>query len=761
MPGNNRRPLPGNEQPGSMQDTGLQPSRLFAAIVAGVVAGAVTIAAEISLAVLIFSGELSGFVSNGIGLLLAGSFAATMVTGIASSYPGMVSPNQDVPAAVVAVMAGAILAPLAATATPEEVYATVVAVIVLSSVLTGVVFLVNGYFRLGGLFRFLPHPVVGGFLAGTGWLLTAGGLSAMAGVSPGLGEVAVLLDGDTWPRWLPGAAFAVALILVLKRYDHYLVMPAMILAAGGLFYLVVLALGVPPREVLEQGWLLGPFPEGGLWQPWSPDMFHEVQWSAIVDQAGNLAAIVIVSTLALLLNAGGLELTVKRDIELDRELKSAGLGSVASGMAGGIISYPALALSALGYRIGGSSRLIPLVVAAMLGLVLYFGPDMLSWTPKLVFGGLLMFLGLSLLEEWVLRAWRRLPLLDFLILVVIVLVIAAVGFLQGVALGAGLAMILFVVSYSRTEVVSRAFSGRHYRSRVIRRDAHQQLLRREADTIHVFQLQGFIFFGTGNKLLSEVRQRIEASDAPPLRFAVLDFKHVTGLDSTALMSFTKLKQLAETRGVTLVFCNTSTRSATGRRRGGVSGLLAQLDDQATSERDRTLRDLPDLDYALEWCEHQVLLKAGADPNDGAEPLLDHLRSLLPGDDTVDVLLEYFERLEVGVGYHLMHQGDPPDALYYVESGQVTLQLESPGRDPIRLETIRGGRIVGEIGFFTNRPRLANVVTDEPSTIYRLTQKKLHEMEDNDPESAHAFQQSVIRILSDRLAQLNEVLRVHA
>jgi SulP family sulfate permease len=141
--------------------TKIQPSQLLAVLIAGLVVGMITASAEISLAVLIFSGELAGFVSRGIGLFLAGSFIATIITGLTSSYPGMISPNEDVPAAIMAVVAAGIAASMSASATPDEMYLTVVAAIIVTSLLTGLALMFQGYFKLGALFRFLPYPVVG------------------------------------------------------------------------------------------------------------------------------------------------------------------------------------------------------------------------------------------------------------------------------------------------------------------------------------------------------------------------------------------------------------------------------------------------------------------------------------------------------------------------------------------------------------------------------------------------------------------------
>jgi SulP family sulfate permease len=726
------------------------PSQLLAVLAAGLVVGIITASVEISLAVLIFSGDLAGFVSSGIGLFLFGSLIATIVTGLTSSYAGVISVNQDVPAAIVAVMATGIASSMSTSATPDEMYLSVVAAIIVTSLLTGLVFMFQGYFKLGALFRFLPYPVVGGFLAGTGWLLVSGGLTVMTGILSGFGQLAALFQQDILLRWVPGAIFAIAMLLILNRFNHFLIMPGMILGAVGLFHLFVLFLNVPIGQVSDQGWLLGPFPAGGLWQPFSPSTLFNMEWFAIFAQAGNIAAIITVSTIALLLNTSGLELMVKRDIQLDRELQANGLGTLGSGLVGGLVSYSALSLSILGNRIGGSSRLVSLVVAAVLGVILYFGPNILSWTPKMVFGGLLMFLGLSLLDEWVYQAWFKFSRIDYLIIITILIVIAAVGFLQGVVLGVVLAVVLFVVNYSRVSVIKHAFSGANYQSRVTRRRAHRQILEQKGNEIYILQLQSFIFFGTANNLLNQVRQRIEATDSPRLRFVVLDFRQVTGLDSTAMLSFAKMIQLAQTQQITLVFTTPSVESALFGQDNSVSKFFAQL---GNVEQVETVRIFPDLDRGLEWCENQLLLAAGINLNDDQESLPAQLRSLLPDVTNLDNLLKYFERLEVDTGYYLMKQGAPPEDLYFIESGQVTAQLEFPDRSPVRLETMRGGRVVGEIGFYLNKPRTAAVIADEPSTIYRLSMQTMKQMEQNDPEAATVFHQGIIRLVSERLTHL--------
>src|SRR5215213_6798932 len=158
-------------------------------LTAGAVAGLLNVAVLVSLAALIFSGRLAGFVANGIGLLLVGTCLMNIVLALLSSRPAMVGTVQDAPAVVVALIAANIAANLPTGSAGATTYATVVAAIALTTLICGATFLLLGQFRLGSLVRYLPYPVVGGFLAGTGWLLLLGGLSIMTDVASELGEL--------------------------------------------------------------------------------------------------------------------------------------------------------------------------------------------------------------------------------------------------------------------------------------------------------------------------------------------------------------------------------------------------------------------------------------------------------------------------------------------------------------------------------------------------------------------------------------------
>ena len=712
----------------------LRPSRLVPALVSGVLNGALEVALAVSFAALVFSGDLSPHLSRGIGLALFSAMAGIALVALLSSFRASLSANQDVPAAIVALAAAAV----AAAAAPAAQFATVAVVIALTTLTAGLLFLFLGLFRLTGLVRFLPYPVIGGFLAGTGWLLVIGGIGMMAGRSHALAGFGDLLAMPALVRWLPGVLAGALILLLAGRVRHYLFLPAAILGVLLLFYAVAFLRGASLAELSAGGWLLGPFPAGGLWQPIGRAEWSQADWSAVWPQLPNLLAAVGISAIALLLNATGLELSLRRDLDLNREMRAAGWANLVAGLGGGFVSYHALSLTMLNARLGAKGRLSSLVVAAVVAVALLFGGAALGLLPKLIFGALLAYLGLSFLWEWVVVAARRLPRIDYAIVVGILVIIAGVGFLQGVVVGVIAAVVMFVVSYSRSSVVKHELDGRSFASRVTRSSQARALLADVGEQAYYLQLQGFIFFGTAYGLLEAVRARVRRVET---RHVVLDFRQVIGLDSTALLSFDKMRQLAHDSGFSLTF----------------AGLRPALREQFAQGGLREVPDVlvfaPDLDRAAEWVEDQLCL-ASAPPDERS--LDDYLQAIVPGQATTR-LVGYLARRETAPGATLIRQGDEPDLIYFIESGQVTAQLEQPGRAPLRLETMRGGRTVGELGFYLGTRRSAAVVVDRPAVIYVLTQAELARIEREDPAAAYAFHRVIVHLLGERVLHLMQAV----
>ena len=73
---------------------------------------------------------------------------------------------------------------------------------------------------------------------------------------------------------------------------------------------------------------------------------------------------------------------------------------------------------------------------------------------------------------------------------------------------------------------------------------------------------------------------------------------------------------------------------------------------------------------------------------------------------------------------------------------------------IRLRSMIGRTVVGEMGYYRSQPRTASVVADIPTTAYRLSVDRLRRMESEQPEIAAAFHTMIVRVLADRLSFAN-------
>jgi SulP family sulfate permease len=712
----------------------------------GLAGGAIILPLVISFAILIFSGELSPFAARGIGLVLFGGLIMQLIIALTSSVPGLTGGPQDSPAAVLGLAALTIVARMEGAA-PEAKFITIVVMVILTSVVSGLFFVCVGSFKLSRFVRFMPYPVVGGFVAGTGLLLAQGALGVMTGKPPGLANLNILFRPENLLLWIPGILFGAIMLIASRRSKHFLMYPALLTGAVAVFYLVIWISGYTIDQVREMGLLLGPFPEGALWTPLDLSLLADVDWGLIASQASNIAAVALISLVALLLNASALELIAQKDMDLDRELISTGVANIVGGLAGGSVGYHHLGVSSIALRMGIASRMVAVFSTLVLGLALLSGATMLSLIPKFVAGGLIFFVGLSFLTEWLYDAWFQLSPMDYTLVWVILIVVGAVGFLEGVGLGIIIAVILFVVNYSRIDISKDKLTGSTYQSNMERPFEQRQLIKSLGESIFILRLQGFIFFGTSQSLVSQVNLRAKDTTQKRLRFLILDFQHVTALDASATFSFVRLKQMASSQTFYLVLTDMN------------KNIKARLKSNGIDEQDPMIRIFPTLDYGMEWCESKLLLEEGGSNIIRAGTLQAQLRKLLPSADHVEKFISYLERQETQEYHILINQGDPPDCMYFIDSGEVTTRLEMSKGNFIRLKSQQGGTMVGEMGLFLNQSRTATVVVSKPGVLYRLSLPSYNRMMQDDPQLAFYLYQWIGRVLSIRIAENNSTLEV--
>lgn len=586
-------------------DAELHPERLIPSLIAGGITGMIGVIRAISYAALIFSGPLASQLNVGVGMAVCSSALISVVVALTSTLPGMIATPLAAPTVVLTVLAAGIAQQLGPETDAQTLVLTVVAAIALGSLLTGAVLWMLGQLRWGRSMEFLPYPVVGGFMAGTGLLLVRGAVKVMTGEDLTLGHIPWFCQGAVCPRWLAGLAIAAVLLWATKRLHHYLVMPGVLVLATGIFYGVVWGTHLPIASVRAQGWLLGPFPQGSLWHPLTTGSLAQVQWGAIAQSIPILGLLVFVSLLSLVLTNGSIELAVEQDLDLNRELKAIGLANLVAGLGSTMAGNQALPSTLLVHRLGAANRLAGIFKALPCVLVLVLGPTFLSYFPKPILGSLLLFLGLDLLWQWLCGAWFRLPWADYLMIWVTLIVINTSGFIAGIGLGFALAAVQFLVQCSRLRTVVAA---------QVEDDASVEVVDPtvRVDTV---QLQGLLFFGTAKGLCQQLCDRILHRDpeSHPLQYLILDFQQVMAMDSSAAMSLGRVAKLAAKHDCTLVFCHLSKPCQQLLRKTQTLALAGST-------------VVPSYPEAMGWCETQchnaaATLSDPAEDSSLTEPLM--------------------------------------------------------------------------------------------------------------------------------------------
>jgi SulP family sulfate permease len=738
----------------------------FRLVAVGLIIGAVEVVLAIAFAAVVFGGRLVSHLADGVALYLAAAALTLAFLAWRAGSRGVVGSVQDAAVVVLALIADATAAKATALAQiaqqsglhdydAPDVFLTVIAATLVTTLLCGVLFWVLGTLGLGNLVRFVPYPVVGGFLAGTGWLLFKFGIFVATQVSVHLRTVIGvdlhgtpfafpgLLRGFQLVHWLPAVAFGAILLIAVRVIKRPLVIPVGIAIGLAIFVAAAVVSGSSIHEVREGGWLLlGPSVTTRSWQPLTLQALGGADWISVlrswatVEGQGGILPAVFIATIATLFNISGAEVVLDRDLDTNEELRNTGVLNLLSGPLGGPPSYHALALIALAERMKVGARAAGLIAALVPLAAVVVGASFVGLIPRVIVGGVLVFLGLAFMTEWVWDKRKLLPPLEYGVVLVILASVIVWGFLLGVVIGLVLAIVLFVINYGRIDLAREVPFGETYRSNVDRPAAERAELLSLADRVQILRLSGFVFFGSTSRLLERIRRRSEGS---PPRFIVLDLRRVTGVDASAVVSLAKVVRMAEACGSEVVFTAASEPIRQQLDRGGVVG------------SDGLVAFEPDLDRGLQRCEDALLADADGAPEGRPEVL----EGLPPA------LSRSFERSALAGGQALIGQGDPPDDVFVLESGRLRVEVERPDGTRTRLRTLRPGVLVGEIALYTGSARTAHVVADAPSVVLRLTSDAIRRIEDEDPALAAAlhrwFAETMAERLADRLRALDSLL----
>jgi len=480
----------------------LNTSHLRGDIYGGLTAGVVALPLALAMGVASGLGPIAGL----YGAIFVGFFAA-LFGGTESQISGPTGPMTVVVAGLVASIA----------AHPD--LSGNVELIFTAIMLAGVFQVFMGVFKLGDYIRLVPYPVISGFMSGIGGIIIILQISPLLGHAAPAGTVDALLYAPTAAGDINVMALflgALTLLIAMKwpaKLGKYVPGALAALIIGTILSLFI---GAVP--------ILGNIPSG-LPQFHLPQI-TTVSLFIIIEAAFVLALLGAIDSLLTSLVADNMTRTRH---DSNKELIGQGIGNTFAGFFGGAPGAGATMRTVVNIRTGGRTRISGMIHALfLLAIVLGLGAQA-SYIPNAVLAGILVKVGLDIIDWNYLKNSHKGPAWDLALMVIVLGLTIFVDLITAVAVGVILASIGFVRQIAKTQMERLKQTDLILHTAT---DREKEILEKSGDLITVFDFDGPLSFGAAADLGHHARSQLEGG----AQAIILDFTRMPSLDVSAALA---------------------------------------------------------------------------------------------------------------------------------------------------------------------------------------------------------------------------------
>jgi SulP family sulfate permease len=705
----------------------------FKEIFSGIYASFLIVCFTQAAVVLIFSGRLTPLLPFGLAGAFIGITIVNFFYGLNSRFRSSLTTTSPSLAGIAVLM----IADVSSNTNPDQFLPTAMTALIIMSVSVGFAMLVTGMTGLVRLLRFMPYPVVGGFMAITGWSILVGSLLVMKQDLTMVPLTLEYLFTQNWLGILYGVLIFFAVNFIKNKYVYIVVLLSAILAVN----LFVFFSGIDHQTAIKQGYYLTNMNISLMWQNWDVRYVEMINWQVIAKEINYYAAIAITAILIQTFRINTLEETSVSKNLLAREVSSCGVGVFISGLLGGILTTPSVPVSYLLEKFGVKTIIPTLISICSMVLLVTVAPNLISYVPKAVLVGLVIYSALELFYHWIIEAFWHFPFEDYVLVIVMVVISIIFGFMTSIMTGIIFAIVFFLIKYSRLDNIRYMLTGKEMRSKRKYPYLVEEYIRKEGTKNLVFKLQGYLFFGSSRNLIENIYYFIRKSPIGSYKNIIFDFQLITGVDSSSVKNFITIAGIAKRFEINTVIstCNEI--------------ILNRFKFLATEEwLNDNIKFTPSLDYAEEWCEKQLLSPELIQQSPDIDLFFSDPRKHVK-------FLSYMIKKKFKAKSYIFRQGEPSDSLFFIESGKVTGYITTKDEQQIRLFTSESSILVGEMGFFSGKRRRASVVAETPCVAYELTAENFLTLQRRNPKLVNEFYQAVINILIHRIRSLDRDLEI--
>ena len=505
--------------------------------------------------------------------LIAGIVVAIIALplSIALALASGVGPEQGIYTSIVA---GFIISFLGGSqvqiAGPTAAFATIVAGIVArngmdglaaATILAGIILIIMGLCRFGGLIKYIPFTITTGFTSGIAVTLVIGQLKDFFGVTypEGMPTIETM---EKLKAFLAGihtfntdslivGLVCLAILIIAPRFTEKI--PGSLLAViGGILMVQLLPLQV--NTIGDLYTISNKLPSFHM-----PQLSFEMIQTALPD-AFTIAILAAIESLLSCVVADGM---INGKHRSNMELAAQGAGNIASALFGGIPATGAIARTAANVKNGGRTPVAGMIHAVVLVLILIILMPYAAMIPMPAIAAILFMVAYNMCQ-W--RTFTELvktaPKSDIAVLILTFLLTIVFDLVIAIEIGLLVAVLLFM---KRMSDVTEVHSWKYAEDE---EEAEREKLRKLSPHINVYEISGPLFFGA-----ADVIGRIAVKDHA--KCLILRMRSVPALDSTALNAMTDLYKNCEKRGITLILSHVNQQPMKVMEKAGFAQKVGQ------------------------------------------------------------------------------------------------------------------------------------------------------------------------------------------
>ncbi|MGD9641360.1 MAG: SLC26A/SulP transporter family protein [Elusimicrobiales bacterium] len=725
------------------------PTKYWTDAGAGLAAMLVALPSAIAFGVAMYAPLGPAFAGAGALAGVLGTIAIGLVAPSLGGAPRLISAPCAPAAAVMAVLCAELVA---GGSSPEGVITSLLLVGLFSGLLQAL------YGALGGgrLIKYIPYPVVTGYMTGVGLLIIIKQIAPVFGLTKAADPLAGLFTPSVW-QWpaLGVAAVTAATMLLAPRFTRRVPAAILGLAAGILAHLAAGLLR--PALLAMDG---NPFVIGAISA--SPS-------AVLAGIAANFSGLHFPSmeqlkfligptlTLSVLLSIDTLKTCVVTDSVVrsrhnsNKELTGQGAANVASALLGGMPGAGTLGATMVSLASGGQTRAAGILEGAFaLAAALLLGGT-IGRIPLAALAGILVVVGARMIDRSSVRlALKRSTILDFAVVIAVAGTALVSDLIVAAGVGIAFSMLLFIREQMNSNVIRRKANGLEVSSKQQRLPRERAALNAAGAQTLVVELQGSLFFGTTDQLFSEIE-----ADLRSARRLIIDMRRVTSVDFTAVHMLEQVGEIMRERGGALVFSHLPASLPTGQDLRGYFKQLGLTRHEGGGRVFETLHD------ALEWAEDRILEEAGLKRLFYGELLdlgeIDFLREM--DELSLADLRVVFKEKRVTAGDAIFLRKGHGEELFLIRRGKVRVVL--PLKDthrPHHLAVFGPGDFFGEVAFLNRTPRTADALALSDTDLYVIGRTAFDEIASRNPVVGAAFYQRLATVEALRLRDADRELR---